>query len=71
VRAVALLLLLGGMLHTWWLVLPPFRDPGLAWRAPMALLALGGVWLWLFVWRLERGGWLAASANPDLTGAQP
>lgn len=71
VRNVAILLLLGGMLHTWWLVLPPFHDVGLAWRAPLALLALGGVWLWLFLWRLEHGGWLVASAKPHLTGATP
>jgi hypothetical protein len=71
VRAVAVLLLLGGMLDSWWLVLPPFDDPGLAWQAPAALLALGGLWLWLFLWRLERGGWLSISANPHLTGVQP
>lgn len=70
VRSVAILLLLGGMLHTWWLVLPPFDDAGLAWRAPVALLALGGVWLWLFLWRLEHGGWLPAGASPHLTGAK-
>jgi len=71
VRNVAILLLLGGMLQSWWLVLPPFRDPGLAWRAPVALLALGGIWLALFLWRLERGGWLSADAEPSLTGVEP
>ena len=71
VRNVAALLLLGGMLQTWWLVLPPFHDPGIAWRAPVALLALGGVWLWLFLWRFERGVWLSATTNPHLSGTKP
>jgi hypothetical protein len=71
VRNVAILLLLGGMLQTWWLTLPPFHDSGIAWRAPVALLALGGIWLWLFLWRLEHGGWLPANAKPHLSGAEP
>ncbi|HWE72341.1 MAG TPA: hypothetical protein VG328_04220 [Stellaceae bacterium] len=70
VCAVAILLLLGGMIHSWWLVLPPFGDPGLVWRAPLAWLALGGVWLWLFLWRLERGGWVSINTKPHLTEAQ-
>jgi hypothetical protein len=71
VRNVAILLLIGGMLQTWWLILPPFHDAGIAWRAPVALFALGGVWLWLFFWRLEHGRWLPAAAKPHLSGAEP
>jgi hypothetical protein len=36
----------------------------------MTMVALGGVWLWLFLWRLERGAWLAARSGAALTGAK-
>lgn len=71
VRAVAAVLLVGGMLQMWWLVLPPFHAAALAWLAPAAMIALGGAWLWTFLWRLERGHWLPAGTMPRLTGAKP
>ena len=71
VRNIAVLLLFGGMLQIWWLVLPAFRDPALFWRAPVALAALGAMWLWLFLWRLEHRRWLPARPAPHLTEAEP
>ena len=72
VRNVSIALLLGGMLQSWWLILPHFHgDAGLIWIAPVTMIALGGVWLWLFLWRLERGRWFAASSGLTLTGAKP
>jgi len=71
VRNVSIALLIGGVLQSWWLILPHFRgDPGLIWLAPATMIALGGVWLWLFLWRLERGRWRAAPRGATLTGAK-
>jgi hypothetical protein len=71
VRNVAALLVLAGMLQMWWLVLPPFHDAGLFWQAPVAMIALGGTWFWLFLWRLEGGRWRPPAGTLDLTGARP
>ncbi|HEY3917253.1 MAG TPA: hypothetical protein VGL83_05650 [Stellaceae bacterium] len=71
VRAVSAVLLFGGMMQMWWLVLPPFHDAALAWLAPAAMIALGGLWLWLFFWRLERGRWLPAAATSHPMEAKP
>jgi hypothetical protein len=71
VRAISGVLLVGSMLQMWWLVLPPFHDAMLAWLAPAAMIALGGLWLWLFLWRLERGRWLPAAATPHAMAAKP
>lgn len=70
-RNVSIVLLIGGMLQSWWLILPPFHARNLAWTAPAAMLALGGLWLWLFLWRLERRSWFAASGGVAVTGAKP
>lgn len=71
VRAVSAILLIGGMLQMWWLILPPFHDIALFWLAPATTIALGGLWLWLFLWRLERGRWLRAGATPWRAVAKP
>jgi hypothetical protein len=70
-RNVCSLLLIGGMMQMWWLVLPPFHSRGLFWLAPVALIALGGAWFSLFLWRFERGGWLPAEPRLRLDGAKP
>ncbi|HLI20208.1 MAG TPA: hypothetical protein VKV32_03760 [Stellaceae bacterium] len=70
VRNVSFVLLLGGMLQSWWLILPPFRANGLSWIAPVTMLAFGGLWLWLFLWWLERGKWFAAPGSLSVTGAK-
>src|SRR6185437_1843709 len=46
------LLLFTGMLDVWWLTLPDLG--GFSWLDPVAMLAMGGLWLALFGWRLER-----------------
>jgi hypothetical protein len=72
VRNVCIALLIGGALQSWWLILPHFRgETALFWLAPATMIALGGVWLWIFLWRLERGSWLATSGAAMLTGAKP
>jgi hypothetical protein len=72
VRNVCIALLMGGMLQNWWLILPHFRgQAAMFWLAPATMIGLGGVWLWLFLWRLERGRWLAAPRGATLTGAKP
>lgn len=71
VRNVSIAMLVGAVLQSWWLVLPPFHARDLAWTAPAAMLALGGIWLWLFLWRLERGAWFAARGGLSVTGAKP
>jgi len=71
VRNVSIALLIGGVLQSWWLILPHFHgDTDLTWQAPATMIALGGVWLWLFLWRLERGRWFAAPGGAALTGAK-
>jgi hypothetical protein len=71
VRNVCLLLLIGSALQEWWLILPHFHsDTGLIWLAPVTMIALGGAWLWLFLWRLEHGHWLAAPSGVMLTKAK-
>lgn len=68
---VCVALLIGGVLQSWWLILPHFRGgTGLIWLAPATMIGLGGAWLWLFLWRLERGHWLAAPSGATLTGAK-
>jgi hypothetical protein len=49
------LLLVAHVLECWWLVLPGSGDHGFTWLAPAATVAMGGVWLALFAWRLETG----------------
>lgn len=71
VLTVCAVLLIGSMLQFWWLILPPFTSASLFWIAPAAMIALGGLWLWLFLWRLEHGRWLPAAASPRLTRAKP
>jgi hypothetical protein len=72
VRNVCIALLIGGALQNWWLILPHFRgEIALFWLAPATMIGLGGAWLWLFLWRLERGRWLAAPGGVTLTGAKP
>jgi hypothetical protein len=71
VRNVCISRLIGGALHSWWLILPHFPGrEGMIWLAPATMTALGGLWVWLFLWRLERGRWLAAPHNATLTGAK-
>ena len=45
------LLLLAHLVDTWWLVVPTFRTGGvtLAWTDPVAVVALGGLWLAAFL----------------------
>jgi hypothetical protein len=47
-----------------WLTLPPFGDNSwaLVFLAPALLVGLGGVWLALFLWRLQRRPFLTAAA---------
>lgn len=71
VLAVCVLLLIGSMLQFWWLILPPFASASLFWIAPAAMIGLGGLWLWLFLWRLEHGRWLPDAAGSRLTQAKP
>ena len=72
VRNVCIALLIGGALQNWWLILPHFHgEAALFWLAPATMIGLGGVWLWLFLWRLERGRWLVAPSSATLTGAKP
>jgi hypothetical protein len=47
--AVAALLLAMQMLHMAWLILPSLR-PGLDWRDPLAVIALGGAWIACCLW---------------------
>ena len=46
------LLLFAGMLDIWWLTLPDLG--GFSWLDPVAMLAMGGLWLALFRWRFDR-----------------
>lgn len=72
VRNVCIALLIGGALQSWWLILPHFRgDTALFWIAPATMIGLGGLWLWLFLWRLERGRGLATPSGAALTRAKP
>lgn len=54
VGAICTLLLLADLLQVWWLVLPSLHI-GFDWIDPVAVIALGGVWTCLFLWRLRRG----------------
>lgn len=61
VAAIAVILLLADLLQFWWLVLPQF-ERGLSWIAPATAIGLGGAWLALFLWRLERAEQIVATA---------
>jgi hypothetical protein len=52
---IALLLLAMRWVDLWWLVAPAFHPSGfpLHWLDPVALAALGGVWVWLFTRELK------------------
>jgi hypothetical protein len=71
VRNVCISVLIGGALQSWWLILPHFPGhDGLIWLAPATMIALGGLWLWLFLWRLEHGRWFTATHRATLNGAR-
>jgi hypothetical protein len=53
--AVCGLLLAAHLLESWWLVLPGIDGTGMTWFAPAATLAIGGLSVALFVWRLDAG----------------
>lgn len=55
-RMVAVLLLLMHAIDLYWLIVPAFHaDFYFGWMYPVALVGLGGVWLWSFFWQLGRG----------------
>ncbi|HTT00682.1 MAG TPA: hypothetical protein VMG11_01225 [Steroidobacteraceae bacterium] len=45
VGAVCVLLLLGAVLHVWWLLLPSLPASGFSWLDPAVLIGIGGIWL--------------------------
>lgn len=54
-RTVAALLLLMHAVDLYWLIVPAFHtDFHFGWMYPVALIALGGIWLWGFFWQLGR-----------------
>lgn len=61
--AAAASLLLGYLFIDFWLVFPGLHIP-LAWPTGPALVGIGGLWLALAQWRLERGRLLPLPAGP-------
>jgi hypothetical protein len=53
VAAICLLILSSRVAHSWWLVLPQYPSSGPLWLDIAGVLALGGMMLLLFVWRLR------------------
>jgi hypothetical protein len=64
-RAVAVWIILMRILDVFWIVEPAFRQRGLEvyWTDLVALIGLGGVWLWSFIQNLKARP-LLASRDP-------
>ena len=67
--ALAALILVGRLLHIYWLVMPAFTvRPTFHWLLVVLPVAIGGLWLGLFFWQLARHP-LLPHHHPDLQKA--
>lgn len=51
VASMSALMLLAHLVHVWWLILPEFPGSGFGWIEVAAFLALGGLWMLIFLFR--------------------
>jgi hypothetical protein len=70
IATVAMVLIVARFLDLFWLVRPAFEDAlAIYWLDPIAAIAIGGVWIWTFVWQLK-GRPLVPLGDPYLPEAE-
>ena len=62
--AICLLLLLSRLVYGWWLILPEYPQIGFDWPDVAAVFAIGGLVMFLLLWRLRHGRLLPERAEP-------
>ena len=70
VACTCALMVIAHLVHDWWLVLPEFPDSGFGWIDVAAFVALGGLWLLLFLLRAQYPLALTRRAARPAEGAQ-